>query len=74
MTFKYCEPNVKNCTFGHLCPAKIQISLRIRTVESESFWGAQDAKLLHADKEGSDMTARMHMLIWFFIGHTCYTL
>ena len=32
--------NVRKRTFGHVCPAKIHISLRIRTVWSESSLGA----------------------------------
>ena len=52
--------------------AKIQISLRIRAVWSESslgaFWIAEDTKFLHADKEYSDQTARMRRLIWVFFG------
>ena len=55
--------------------AKIQISLRIRAVWSESslgaFWIAKDAMFLYADNEDSDKTARMRRLIWVFAGHTC---
>ena len=45
----------------YFAPAKIQISLRIRVVWSESslgaFWTAKDAKFLHADnKDYSDCT------------------
>ena len=44
-------------TFGHLRPAKIQISLRIRAVRPESslgaFWIVKFSKLLHADNEDS---------------------
>ena len=47
--------NVRKLTFGHVRPAKIQMSLHIRTVWSESslgaFWMAKDAKFLHADNE-----------------------
>ena len=54
--------------------AKIQISLRIRAVWSESstgaFWIAKDAKVLHADNEDSDHAARMRTLIWVFIEWT----
>ena len=56
-------------------PAKIQISLRILTVWSESslgaFWIAGDTKFLLADNEQSDQTVRMRMLIWVFVGCTC---
>ena len=52
-------------------PAKIQISLRVRAVWSESslgaFWITKDAKFLHAGNEGSDQTARMRRLIWVFV-------
>ena len=45
-------------TFGHVRPAKIQISLRVRAVWSESslctFYIAKDANFLHADNEDSD--------------------
>ena len=59
------EPNVRKRTFGHVRPAKIQISLRIRAVWSESslsaFWIAKDAKFVHADSL---------MMIWVFVGRT----
>ena len=61
-------------TFRHVRPAKIQISLRIRAVWSESspgaFWIAKDAKFLHADNEDSDQTVRMRRLIWVFVVRT----
>ena len=61
--------------FRHVRPAKIQISLRIRAVWSESslgvFWISKDAKFLHADNEDSDQTARVCRLIWFFVERTC---
>ena len=54
--------------------AKIQISLRIRAVWSESsphaFWLAKGAESLHADNEDSDQTARMRRLILDFTGRT----
>ena len=47
----------------HVRPAKIQISLHIRAVWSESslsaFWTAKDAKFLHANNEDCDQTARV---------------
>ena len=56
-------------------PAKIQISLRIRAVWSESsldaFWIAKDAKFLHVHNEDTDQTVRMHRLILDFVGCTC---
>ena len=55
--------------------AKIQISLRIRAVWSESSLGAfriaKDAKILYADIEDSEQTARMRRLIWVFVRRTC---
>ena len=67
--------NVRKRTFGHMRPTKIQISLRIRTVWSESslgaFWVVKDANFLHADNKDSDQTARMRRLIWVFVGRTC---
>ena len=67
--------NVRKCIFGHMRPAKILISLRIREVWSESslgaFWVAKAAKFLHADNEDSDQIAQRRSLIWVFVGHTC---
>ena len=57
-------------------PAKIQISLGIRPVWSESSLSAQrvakDPSFLHADSEDSDQTGRMPRLIWVFAGRTCH--
>ena len=67
--------NVRKRTFSHVRPAKIQISLRIRTVWSETslsaFWIAKDAKFLHANKEDSNQTARMRRLILVFVERSC---
>ena len=56
-------------------PAKIQISLRIRAVWSESslgtFWIARDAKFLHSDNEDSEQTARIHRMICVFVMRIC---
>ena len=50
--------NVRKHNFGHVRPAKIEISLCIRAVLSESllgaFWIAKDAKFLYADKEDAE--------------------
>ena len=58
----------------HVHPAKIQISLRIRAVWSESslgtFWIAKVAKFLHADNEDADQTVRMCRLIWVVVEQT----
>ena len=73
--FIHINRNARQRTFGHVRPAKIQISLRIRAGWSESslgaFWIAKDAKFLHADNEDSNQTARMRRLIWVFVGRTC---
>ena len=54
--------------------SKIQISLRIRAVWSDSspcvFWIANDAKCLHADNTDSDQTEPMSRLIWVVISST----
>ena len=64
----------KKGNFKNVHPAKIQISLRIRAVWSESslgtFWVVKDAMFLHADKEDFNQTARMRSLIWVFVGCT----
>ena len=71
----FISRNVRKRTFWHVRPAKIQISLRIRAVWSESslgtFWKAMDAKCLRADNEDSDQTALMRKLIWIFVERTC---
>ena len=65
--------NLRKRTFGHVCRAKIQISLLIRADCSESslssFWIAKDEIILHADNKDSDPTARKSRLI--FVGRTC---
>ena len=61
-------------TFEQVHQAKIQISLRIRAIWSESslnvFWIAIGARFLHVDNEASGQTARMRRLIWVFVGRT----
>ena len=51
----YMNRNARKCTFWKMRPAKIQISLRICAVWSESSLGvfliAEDAKFLHDDNE-----------------------
>ena len=58
--------------FRHLCSTKIQISLRIHAIWSESslgtFWIANDAKFLHADNKEFDQTALMLRLTRVFAG------
>ena len=53
--------------FGNIQPVKMNVSLRIHAVGSESSLGtfciATDAKFLHADNEDSNQTARMRRLI-----------
>ena len=57
-------------------PAKIQISLGIRPVWSESplstKWVAKGPRFLHADSEDSDQTGWMPRLIWVFAARTCH--
>ena len=55
-------------------PAKIQISLGIHPVWSESVWIAEDLSFLQAGSENSDQTVRMPRLIWVFAGHTLILL
>ena len=73
---EFMSRNVRKRTFGHVHPAKIQISLRIGAVWSESslsgFWIANDATLIHADNEDPDQTARMRRLIWVIAGRTSF--
>ena len=75
MDWHQINRNGKDCTFGNVRPAKIQISLRIRAVWSESslcaFRIANDAKFIRENNEDSDQTARMRRLIWVFAGRTC---
>ena len=58
-----------------MCRVKIQISLHIRAVWSESslatFWKANDANFLHTDNKDSNQTVQMGRLIWVFVRHTC---
>ena len=65
---------IRKRTFGHKRPAKIQISLRIRAVWSEStlgaFWIAKDSSFLYADNEDSNQTARTCRLTWVFVERT----
>ena len=54
----YIYPNIRKCTFWHWHPAKIQISLCIHAVWSESSLGAfriaNDTKFLHADNDADN--------------------
>ena len=63
--------NIRKCTFGHVRPAKIQISLHIRAGWSESsldaLWVSKGAMFLHADNEDSDQTARMRRQSFFVL-------
>ena len=62
-------------TYGHVCPAKIQISLHIRAGWSESslgtFWIANNAKFLHVDNKDSDQTAWKPRFRWVFVRCNC---
>ena len=55
--------NVRKHSFGQVRPAKIQISLYICAVWSESslvaFYKAKDARFLHVDNEDSDQIMLM---------------
>ena len=66
--------HVRKRTYGHVRPAKIQISLRNHAFRSDSalgaFWIAIDAKFLDADNEDANQTARMRSLICVFVGRT----
>ena len=61
--------NVRNHKFGHVCPAKFPISLRIRAVWSESsldaFWTEDSTFFLRTKK--TDQIARMRRLIWVIV-------
>ena len=64
--------NIRKHTFGHVCPAKIQISQRIPTVRSESNLG------IAIDKRGYPhniflISQRKHML-WVLIRSTSVRL
>ena len=64
------QHNVRKCTFGHVRPAKFQISLCIRAVWSESslsaFWIAKDVKFLPVDNKdwsvSTDARADLNLL------------
>ena len=53
-------------SFWNVCPAKIQVSLRIRAVWQESslciFWIAKKEKVLHTENKDPDQTAWMSRL------------
>ena len=69
-TYYTNEPRHDKTNKGTVRPAKIQISLGIRPVWSESSlcaqWVAKDPRFLLADSEDSDQTGRMPRLIWVF--------
>ena len=62
-------------TFGHVRPAKIQISLRIRAFWSESplgtFFYRKGCKVSSCGQWSPEQSAWMHMLFWVFVGRTC---
>ena len=66
---------VRKRTFREVRHAKIQISLRIRAVWSETSqracWIDKDAKFIPAENEDSDQTARMRRLNWVVVERTC---
>ena len=67
--------NMGKRTFLHVRPTKTKISLRIRAVWSEytlSIWrNFAYLVIQNAPREDSDLTARMHRLIWISAGRTC---
>ena len=69
-----CEPRHDKTNKMSVRPAKIQISLGIRPVWSESSlcaqWVAEDPSFLHADSEDSDQIGRMPRLICLRWAHT----
>ena len=73
--YQQMSRKVRKRTFGHVHPAKIPISLRIRAVWSESslgaIWITRDIKFIQADIGNSDQIARMRRVIWAFVGCTC---
>ena len=64
--------NASKRIFGHVRPAKIQISLHILAVWSEhplgAFWIYKTATSLWVDSVDSEQTVRMRRLIWAFVG------
>ena len=63
--------NIRKRTYKHVRTAKIQISLRIRAVWSESSLGAfLDSQWysFFMRTMGTDRTAQMRRLIWVFVG------
>ena len=67
--------NGRRRTFLHMHRTKTQISLRIRTVWSESSLSAwrnfTSLAIQNAHSEDSDQTTRMRRLIWIFTGRSC---
>ena len=66
--------NVRKHTFAHERPAKTQISLRIRTVWSEYANIDNQGCIFFDNNEDPNHSARMHMLIWVYVGRTFRTL
>ena len=82
----YLSRSTTKSTKSHVCPAKAQVSLRIRAVWPESSLCtlriANDPWFLYADNEDSDQTGRMFLrilirlhgrmsrLTWVFVGRT----
>ena len=75
---QYKEPRHDKTNKMNVRPAKIQISLGIRPVWSESSLCTQsvvkDPSFLHADSEDADQTGQMLRLIWVFAGCTAILL
>ena len=61
--------NVKKCTYWHVRPRKIQISLHISLLSAWRKFAC--LAIQNAFSEDSDQTARMRRLIWIFAGRIC---
>ena len=66
---------IRKRTLDNMRPAKIQFSLHIHAIWSESslgaFWTAKDTRFLNTMNEDFDQTAGMRMLISVFVVRTC---
>ena len=59
--------NVRKLTSGHYARSE-DSDQNLHLVQ----FVTKNAKFLHADNEGSDQTARMHRLVWVFVGRKCH--
>ena len=58
----------------YLAKTRIRLSIRAVLLESSLFalWIFKDTKLVYADGNGSDQTARMYRPMFIFAGQTCH--